>query len=882
LALATRWSAEPYSFARARALAADLGVSHAAASILVRRGYGSTEAARRFLAAAERHDASLLAGRDACELILRHLRGRIVIHGDYDVDGVCATAVLVRALRALGATPRWHLPAREDGYGLSRATIDRFAADGVDLLVTVDCGIGAVDEVAHARRLGIDVVVTDHHIAGTALPDCPLVHPAVADYPCPELCGTAVAHKLAEALFAHAGQDPRRADDDLDLVALATVADVVPLRGENRRLVRAGLDALARTRKPGLRALMEVARCGAGAVDEHAIGFRLAPRLNAAGRLRRADAALELVLCDDEPRAAAIADELDVLNRERQDTETRILFAAESARSEHPDSPAYVLASDGWHPGVIGIVAGRLVDRYHRPCVVIALEGDAGRGSGRSIRAYDLHAGLVACAPHLRRFGGHRAAAGLEIDRDQVEPFRAALCEHAASVLSPDDLVPVERVDAVVGAADVGVSLAEELDRMRPFGHGNPRPTLLVPAVNVTDVRPMGDDGLHARCTLAGAGGRARAVAFRTPPRALQPAVERRCHAAVSLELSEWMGVVEPRLVLRALCPGEPAELPVVGDEDFWGAFHDELTAPLEPPAAEPGGSHAPAAAPLERPAAEPAGSHAPAAAPLERPAAEPARVYAPARAAEAPPAGEPARVYASIEAAAGFHAEPARAVCDRRGRGFAATAADLIAAGESVLVVCAEAARRRAAVEDVVAGVEPCAGAALAIASWDALLRDRALATPFAHLVALDPPRSREEGAALERAPCASGRGFAHLAWAAADVAFARAIAAHDLDLRTELAALYRELRAAGPATGEALRAVLCGGGGHPRPPRLAARLLRVLLELGLVEFDPDSGARVLDSTRTELDRSAAYRAYRARFDAACAYLDGCLDRAA
>ena len=270
--------------------------------------------------------------------------------------------------------------------------------------MTVDCAITAVDEVAAARAAGLDVVVTDHHAprADGALPDAPIVHPAVGGYPCPELCAAGVAHLLARALLEAAGMDAAAADADLDLVALATVADCVPLVDENRRLVREGLRALASTRKPGLQALMKVARVDPSGVDAGAIGFRLAPRINAAGRLHRADAGLELLLTSDVERARAIADELDRVNVERRDVETRILFEAEAqvaaARAGGAEPAAYVLAADGWHPGVIGIVASRIAERHHRPAVLIALDGDEGTGSGRSIPAFDLLGGLDACA----------------------------------------------------------------------------------------------------------------------------------------------------------------------------------------------------------------------------------------------------------------------------------------------------------------------------------------------------------------------------------------------------------------------------------------------------------------------------------------------------
>ena len=566
-----RWSCDPYSVVAAHSLAGELGLHPVTASILVRRGHDTPESARRFLEAGDRHDPSLVPGLPAAvEVLMRHVeRGsRIVIHGDYDVDGVCSTAVLARALERLGAAPVCELPSRfDEGYGLSAAGVERQAAAGTQLLVTVDCGITAVDEVARARALGIEVVVTDHHRPGDRLPDCTIVHPALGGYPFPELCAAGVAYKLAEALCAAAGADPATVAEDLDLVALATVCDVVPLVGENRRIVREGLAAIARTRKPGLRALMKVAACDPGALDAGNLGFRLGPRINAAGRMRRPDAALELVLTRDEARAGEIAGELDLLNRERQDTEMRITFAAEAALAEFAHEPAYVLAGEGWHQGVIGIVASRLVERHCRPCILIALdETGSGRGSGRSISAFDLHAGLAACASHLGRFGGHRMAAGFDIASDAVDGFRRAFVHHAAAVLSPHDLCRVERVDALVPGAALGLDLAEELQRLGPFGHRNPSPTLLVPAARVENARPMGEEGQHARFTVASGGSRARAVAFRTSARSLSSCAGETRDVAVRLELNEWNGTVEPRLVLRALCEPSPGALDVLDD----------------------------------------------------------------------------------------------------------------------------------------------------------------------------------------------------------------------------------------------------------------------------------------------------------------------------
>jgi single-stranded-DNA-specific exonuclease len=571
-----------YPLEDALALERELGIGHVLAQVLVRRGLGDPRLARDFLAADEGHEPGAFTGIEAALATIRGqiaAGGRIVVHGDYDVDGVCATAIMVRALRSLGADVGWFLPSRiDDGYGLSGATVERLAARGTALLITVDCAITAVEEVAAARAAGMEVIVTDHHArrADGRLPDCPIVHPAVCDYPCPHLCGTGVAYKLAQALGAVT------AEDDLELVALATVADLVALQGENRRLVRAGLAALAATGKPGLRALMTVSRADPSALDASTLGFRLAPRINAAGRLHRADAGLELLLCEDPVRARAIATELDTVNAERRAVEQRIVWDAEAQvrelEAERPRS-AYVLASEHWHPGVVGIVASRIVERHHRPAILIALEGSDGTGSGRSIPGFDLLGALHATAEHLPRYGGHRAAAGLTIDTARVEGFRAAFEAHAAAVLTADMLEPVERVDAVVSGSELGLDLAEELEALEPCGMGNPGPRLLVPGARFGDVRPMGEGGRHARFNVISGGARARAVAFGCDGR-VAAGPDQPLDATFRLERNAYNGAVEPRLVLRQAQPCAPAPIELLdAPGDYLSAVLAELEA---------------------------------------------------------------------------------------------------------------------------------------------------------------------------------------------------------------------------------------------------------------------------------------------------------------
>jgi single-stranded-DNA-specific exonuclease len=572
-----RLEISPYDFEAALTLERELGVSHVLAQVLVRRGLAEPASARDFLEPRECHPPTAFAEIErAVAAVERHVRAgtRITVHGDYDVDGVCATAILVRALRSLGASVNWFLPSRlEDGYGLSGETVRRLAARDTRLLLTADCAITAVDEVRAASALGIDVVVTDHHhpLASGQLPECPIVHPEVCGYPFAELCGAGVAYKLAQALGA------ATAEEDVELVALATVADLMPLRGENRRLVRQGLAAMAGTAKPGLRALMEVARVDPSALDAHALGFRLAPRINAAGRVRRADAGLELLLTNDGARAAEIAAELDHLNAERRAVEQRIAWEAEASAAGLGDRSAFVLAGEDWHPGVIGIVASRIVERHHRPAILVALDGELGQGSARSIPGFDLLGALHACAVHLERYGGHRAAAGLTIRRDRLDEFRAAVERHAEAVLAPELLVPVERIDAIVSGSDLGLALAEELERLEPTGLGNPRPRLLIPGARLSDVRPMGE-GRHARFVVASGGARTPAVAFgcdgRVPGDPGEPV-----DASFRLERNVWNGTVEPRLVLRCAWPCATEAIEVLGEpDDFLGAVLEELS----------------------------------------------------------------------------------------------------------------------------------------------------------------------------------------------------------------------------------------------------------------------------------------------------------------
>jgi single-stranded-DNA-specific exonuclease len=543
----------------ARALACELGVSEVTAAVLARRGLADPDAARRFLdAELPGHDPLLLGDMAvAVERIHKAVEEgkRICVHGDYDVDGICATALALLVLRELGADAAWHLPSRfEEGYGVSRDTLARLAEDGVGLVLTVDCGITAVGEVAEAIERGVEVVVTDHHRPGDAVPDCPVVATRPSAYPFPELCGTGVVHKLGEALLGSEHPVLRR---NLDLVALATIADVVPLQDENRALVSSGLRALASTSRPGLQALMRSARVDPATVDAGGVAFRLAPRINAAGRLGRPDVALELVLTADEDDARRLAAELEELNRERQAVEERILReavdAVETMSELRRERRGYVLWHEDWHEGVIGIVASRLVERFRRPVVLITRSTDGWKGSGRSIPTFDLHGALAACSTHLDRYGGHRAAAGLSIDESEIEAFAESFAAHADACLEPEDLVEVVRVDAVVSAQDLTLGLAEELGRLAPFGLGNPNVTLLVPATQAVTPATVGE-GKHLRFRVKQRGRDAgSAIAFGQGGHLDRLRAAGLFDVAFRLEENHWNGTVAPQLVVRRI-----------------------------------------------------------------------------------------------------------------------------------------------------------------------------------------------------------------------------------------------------------------------------------------------------------------------------------------
>ena len=527
--MAKQWTIQP-PFAEATRLAAALGMPPVVADILGRRGYETPEAARAFLAPQldQLHPPEAMPGlAKAAERLVAAARDGepIVIYGDYDVDGITAAAILWKALRLADAKVRIYIPHRlEEGYGLNLEAVERLAAEGTRVLVTVDCGISGCDEVARAAALGVDVIITDHHE-----PDADRLPPALAvvnpklpgsPYPFRDLAGAGVALKLAWAIGRTLSRRDRVSEPfraflvaATGLAALGTIADVVPLVGENHVLACFGLRALAASDQPGIAALREVGRLDGKAIDAHHIGYVIGPRLNAAGRMGHASDAVELLTTAGPEAALTIARNLDAQNRQRQEIERAILdqAAAQVAETFDPDRDAAIVAAGaGWHTGVIGIVASRLVDKYHRPTVLIGVGDDQAQGSGRSIPGFHLFQALSACRRHLTTFGGHAMAAGLRLAPEAVEPFRRAFLAHAAGALSPEDLTPRLTVDAEVDPSYLDLETARHLDRLGPFGAGNPRPVFAARRVQVTSPpQRIGRRGDHLAMYVT-SGGRAR------------------------------------------------------------------------------------------------------------------------------------------------------------------------------------------------------------------------------------------------------------------------------------------------------------------------------------------------------------------------------------
>ena len=523
-------------------------------ALLVQRGVSSADEARAFLSPGEEilRDPLLLSDMEKAVSRLRAALAkgeRVCVYGDYDVDGVTAAAILSLHLKSLGADVRTYLPDRHrEGYGLNEEAVRSLAKD-TGLLLTVDCGVNAVDMAALAKELGMDIVITDHHRPGESLPDCPLVDPLLNGYPCPYLSGAGVAFKLVEALSGRAA-----AMEYVDLAALSTVADVVPLLGENRFIVRAGLARMNEAPRAGLAALKRAAGLEEKTLTAGHLGFQIGPRLNAGGRLGSARRGLELLLTNDEARAAALANELEAENSERRNVEREILAQAEAMLEgfDFPGHRAIVLACAGWNTGVLGLAAARLVEIYHYPTILLSDEDGVLKGSCRSIPGVDIFAALTAAGEHLTKYGGHRQAAGLTLDREALEPFKAALEAYLRENVPAEAWVPAMEYDLEVTLGELDAYAVAALESMQPTGMGNPAPVFRARAA-LENARRIGRDGAHLSLTARDGGGRLRGVMFSAGARAGGATGE--CDLLFSPKLNTWQGRTSVELELKAMEP---------------------------------------------------------------------------------------------------------------------------------------------------------------------------------------------------------------------------------------------------------------------------------------------------------------------------------------
>lgn len=575
-----RWRVYPPQYSLSLELGREIGVSPVVAQVLINRGICDADAAQRFLQAGTDviGDPWLMKDMDrAVERVKSAIAGqeKIVVYGDYDVDGITATALMYRVLSRLGAMVEYYIPERQtEGYGLNDAALEALYQAGAKLIITVDCGISAVAEVTGmADRL--DIIITDHHQPPESLPPAhSVINPKQqgCPYPDKQLAGVGVAFKLCQALWQRLGPGDDAIADYLDLVALGTIADIVPLTGENRVLVKQGLARLAATQVTGLKALVRASGLQPGNIDAGKVGFVLAPRLNAAGRLSHAAAGVELLVSSDPDRTAELAAELNNENSKRQAVEKELLAMAEKilAESDLAGQKVLVLAGEDWHPGVIGIVASRLVEKYYRPVVMISIRDGIGKGSCRSIPGFDIYQALSCCADLLTQFGGHRQAAGLSIDAAQIVSLRQRLNALAGEWLTEEDYQPVLAIDSELALAEIDSGFIEQLACLAPHGMGNPSPVFACDALAVTDMKPLGQEGRHFRLRVKQKAATGEVLAWNLSGMAEDLEVNDSIDLAFVPEFNEWQGRRSVQLRARDVRPKRtpPAGLGLIDARD--------------------------------------------------------------------------------------------------------------------------------------------------------------------------------------------------------------------------------------------------------------------------------------------------------------------------
>ncbi|HEY8463119.1 MAG TPA: single-stranded-DNA-specific exonuclease RecJ [Bacillota bacterium] len=548
----------------AEELAKAIGISTLLAQLLLNRGISSPDTAVRFLLPdlKQLHDPFRFTQMEQAVQRIRQAfekREAVLVYGDYDVDGITSIALMVRVLaKYLPGKLLYYIPKRlEEGYGLHLSSLEKALSKGVSLVITVDCGISAVEEARYLKERGVDLIITDHHEPQEILPDAyAIINPKVPGngYPFTQLAGVGVAFKLLQGLAKLIPEIEPRLFENLDLVAFGTVADIVPLLEENRVLVKYGLEQLNQTNNIGLQALIEVLGLKNREINCGHIGFILAPRINAAGRLGNPSIGVKLFLCSDHNRAQQLAQELDQENQNRQEIENMVLAEAQAQIAADPrlnEEHAIVLAGEGWHLGVIGIVASRLVEIYHKPVILIGLEGEEGRGSGRSITGFNLFAAIEKCGQYLLRFGGHEFAAGLAIKRSEIPGFREAFYQLAKESLTEEDLIPTLKIESLIELSGVTLDLVRELKKLAPCGPSNPTPILGCKSLSLIGSRSVGENGKHLKIKVKHKNIIREGIGFNLGFLYPELASSNEVDLAFSLEENNWNGSASVQLNLK-------------------------------------------------------------------------------------------------------------------------------------------------------------------------------------------------------------------------------------------------------------------------------------------------------------------------------------------